>query len=424
MNKIFMQKLISLTTIVICLLFTFFNSPAIAGDESNARSVGMAHAFSSIARGYHALKYNPANLGISEDHSLDISVLEFGFMVENSSFGFNDYSRYNDDIISEDDKQKILSQIPDKGLEINAIAEGSGLGFSLKNFAFLFSGEIASNITIPKDPFEMVLYGNYYKPNISDFSSRGEAWGIADFAVGYGSEIRKWKENPIYAGITFHYIRGFAYYEVMEAEGFLETQDTAIVAQGKASIRSSTGGSGFSADLGIALELNDKYLFGLTLTNLINNVSWTDDTEITDYYFNLKPLNANIAEDESLFVSDDSSYTIGYFSKRRPTTLKLGVSSKYKKALWAAEYEQGFENRPGSSATPRLAAGLEFHSLNWLRLRTGFSMGGVSGFYYSLGCGLGSGAFRFDLGLAFEGFAFPTNSRGIRFSLSTYLNID
>ncbi len=62
------------------------------------------------------------------------------------------------------------------------------------------------------------------------------------------------------------------------------------------------------------------------------------------------------------------------------------------------EYHQGFNNMPSNSTNARFALGVEWKVLNMLPIRSGFSIGGIHTFNWSLGFGL-------DLGLVEMNFA-------------------
>jgi hypothetical protein len=397
-----------------------FADNASAVGESNARALGMGGAHTAIARNFRALYYNPANLGLSDNRGNSIEFFSLGTQLNNNAFTYGDYNKYTGAYLTESDKRDILASIPDDGLNLKAIANAGMASFSIGRFAFCASGYGASTVSLPKDPVELILYGNAVKPNLELDDTDGEAWGIADFAFGYGHQVAKWSDGEISAGATVHYLRGIIYERITASEGWAQTLDTAIAAQGNITVLSSRGGSGYSMDLGMAARLSNKYCFSFVIKDLFNSINWSDETEYTYYNFELKPVNANSIDDDSITVSDDTTVSANSFTQKKPAIMKMGLSSSFnEKFLWGIDYEQGFRNTAASSTVPRLSAGIEYRGLEWLPLRTGLSFGGLIGGYASMGFGLDFGCFAFDFAMANRGAVTPNSSKGLLFSMSS-----
>jgi len=209
------------------------------------------------------------------------------------------------------------------------------------------------------------------------------------------------------------------YEKIIQAEGYAETGDTAISAAGNMTLRSATGGAGYSLDLGMATRFETDYVFSFSLLNIISKIQWSTEPELTYYDFRLEPLNANSMDNDSITVSDDTTVAANSFSSRKPTIAKMGFCWSGDDLLWAVDYEQGFMNTACSSTSPRFSSGLEYRGLGWLPLRTGFSLGGLMGGYASAGFGFDLGPYNLDFALANQGSILPNGSKGLLFSVSS-----
>jgi hypothetical protein len=64
--------------------------------------------------------------------------------------------------------------------------------------------------------------------------------------------------------------------------------------------------------------------------------------------------------------------------------------------LVAFDYDQGFNDSPGNSITPRFSVGAEWLPFGWLNIRTGLTVGGLDGYGWALGLGLDAGLVEFN----------------------------
>jgi len=177
------------------------------------------------------------------------------------------------------------------------------------------------------------------------------------------------------------------------------------------------GGKGYGLDLGIAAKLNRKWTIGLFLSNPISRIKWDRKTEERGYQFQIDSLNLSNSGNDSVFLSEDYQKDIDPFVTHLPLIAKAGISYQAKKILIAFDWEQGFENGPGVSKTPRLSLGTEIKFLSFLPLRTGLSLGGREGFSLSGGFGLDFGLIFLDLGIVNKNALLPNNSKGVGISL-------
>ena len=136
----------------------------------------MAGAYSAIARGEESAHFNPANLGLSGGPIFSLSFLSLGLGLANNSFTVSDYNRYNGSYLSDKKKKTILGKIPSSGLSLDSRAKFGLLSLSYRNYAFFIEGSGTSKITLPRDPFELILYGNELNRAYIIGDVDGEVW--------------------------------------------------------------------------------------------------------------------------------------------------------------------------------------------------------------------------------------------------------
>jgi len=144
--------------IVIALLF-LLTSPSAAAGYSNARAIGMAGSYTSLAKGFHSPAFNPANLGLPAMRQNGIEIIGVGVAISNNSFSLDDYNTYTGATLSEDDKDELLSKVPAEGLMVTADAEATALSVGMGNFAFSITGIGAAEINLGRAPLELILRG-------------------------------------------------------------------------------------------------------------------------------------------------------------------------------------------------------------------------------------------------------------------------
>lgn len=403
---------------IVCLLTLLTISKVSAGAESSARALGMGGAFSGLAKGVDAARYNPANLGFVDYQKKSIELFGIGANISNNSFTLADYNNYTGAFLSEADKSDILNKIPQEGLNFKANVHASALSFSIG--AFAVSNEISgdSYININKDLINLILNGNTFADTISFEGTYSEAIAYATTSFSYGRTIYSMGTREIAIGASLKYITGLGIEQIVEMNGSAVTLMTGIEGQGKLIANSASGGSGYGLDLGASIKLNNSYTAGLSIKNLISSINWTSNPEEIGYIFNFDSVTIDNI-DQDFVVADDYSKPIDPFTSSLPSVMVAGIAKTSGELLWAVDWEQGFSLTAGSSSKPRISAGVEWNKLKFLPLRTGFSIGGDRYTSFSAGSGLKFGFFHIDFA-AVTGSSFSSgSSKGLIFAVSS-----
>ncbi len=384
---------------------------------SNARSLGLGGAYTAVARDNEAPLWNPANLSFKDNRGFSLTLFSVGAFVENNAFSLNDYNQYNGKFWEDTDKDKILSLIPSTGLNLNAQAEASALGLSIGSLSLVTWASGVSDLSFPKDPFELLLLGNQLNDTISLEGTSGEAYAYGVLSLSYGKSLYRKGEKEFGIGVNLKYLQGIIFQKVIKASGEVRINENQIEGESDLILHSATGGKGYALDLGIATKLSKRWSLSLFLSNPVSRIKWNKETEERGYEFQIDSLNLSNSEDDSVVLSEDYEKDIDPFVTHLPLIAKAGFAYKAKKILVAFDWEQGFKNGPGVSKTPKLSLGTELKIISFLPLRTGVSFGGKEGFSLSGGTGLDFGAIFLDIGIANKKALIPDNSKGLGISL-------
>jgi hypothetical protein len=315
-----------------------------------------------------------------------------------------------------------LNLIPTQGFNLSMDAEIAALGFSWGNRAFTISGRGTSDLLLPKDPIQTLFFGNEINDTILLDGSQGEAFASVDFGLSYGESIWRKDKREILCGINARYIRGLVYQKIVEAQGEVLTLETGVNGEGDFIIKSAEGGKGFGLDLGLALKYDKRWIFGLSLINLISQIRWDEKTESKRYRVEIDSVMAEDFDVDSLVIEDSYTEVIDPFTTRIPATVSVGVSYQGKKSLLSFDVKQGFKDGMGVTTKLTASIGAEYRILSFLDVRGGISMGGDEGVTIANGLGIKLGTYYLDVGWAMQNGLWPTKSKGICIAISNGFN--
>ncbi len=406
-------------TSVSLVLVMFASATGTGWDD--ARSIAMAGSYTAVARGYDAIGFNPANLGLPDKPGTQVQLFAFGSKLNNNSFSMSDYKRYNGAYLSESDKREILSKIPSEGLEFRGTSAASALAFTFGPIAVSTTVEAAGTGTLSKDMVDLAFFGNKIGETISIDNADAQGLAHVDLNLAYGRRIKSFDWGDLSAGVNLKYIYGIASIDVTESNGSATTQVDGIDADGSIIMRSATGGSGFGLDIGTAATYREDWVFSAGLKNLVSSISWNKDAKETEYTFEVISLTAETASEDSTVVSDEVERSVGSFSTSLAPQVNLGAAYTIGKFLLASDLKFGLKDKAGVSTTPEISVGSEFHQFSFMPLRAGVSFGGVHGTSLGLGGGFRLSSFFIDLAWASSGTLLPSFGRGLSLAVSSGL---
>lgn len=388
---------------------------------SNARALGMGGAYLTQAFGAEAVRWNPATLGLRSTTRYSLMFASFGLGVSNNAFNQSDYNRYNGAKLSVIDKQTLVQRVPLAGWNFHA---GSGLellGFSFHNFAAMISLDAISDANLPRDVIDLLLNGNAVDRRYDFSSARGAALAFGSVGVAYGHTlVLPQKSIKLAAGGTIKYLRGFGIVEMTDAKGQVTTSLAGISGDASAQARVAEGGNGFGIDLGATALLRRQWRVGAIVRNAFATIAWQRNVRHYEYGVHADSLTlVAVADNENAVFNNASESRRGEkFSTTLPPVLHLGVSRMWPAIIVSADVLQGLRRAYGITLTPELRAGVELNLVSGLSTRGGVRVGGHHKIGSSLGIGLHTGDFNFDLAAGALGGIVPLLGKGMGFALS------
>ena len=425
--------------------------------DTEPRALALGQAYTALARGPEAVFWNPANLALGGGPKLKWELLGAGLtlITENNSFTLPTYNEhFTDDAhrIGTAEKKELLGDIPEDGLRFNAdlvpflsavLPVNGGISFPLGNG---IQAAVATNVAfgvegeMPKDMFELMLFGNEFDRPYDIASWDGSSWlvGGVNFAAA-----KPWMPDRLAphlreftVGGTLK-ISGGAYGEIIESDGGMISRIQGTDLEGFALVRSSRG-IGFGVDFGVAGVTKDGgTTFSAGMLNLVDFINWSIGSRQDSVYARATGLRVtrlldrarirDVFENEDIDGDGDPDFRekVGEdaFSRSLPAMLRAGI------AHWpmphmavVVNYDQAFSSGFGISPMSRISTGSEYRLVPWFPARIGLSIGGRSS---STGVGFAFGPFNvgpaqfelFDLALVARGGLLPGFSKSAAMSV-------
>jgi len=411
--------LISLVLIIGLLCSsTVFSAASV---HSSARSAGMGGAQIGLAAGVDAAKYNPANLGLDGYRKTGFEFVSVGANVTNNAFTLSDYNKYTGAVLSTADKQDIMDKVPEEGLRIDADIRANAASLAFGSYVISINGVGSANANINKDVIDLILNGNRFGDTVSITGSYADGISYGSLDLSFGRPIYQSGSRQLAVGATVRYIKGIAVEQLVEMTGHASTYESGFEGEGLAVVRTATGGRGYGLDLGLALKFKKDYTAGVSFKNVLGKITWNQGTEEHGYLYNFDATTYDDLQEDDFLGSEDYSEKIGSFTTSLPTSLNVGIANTSGQFLWAVDWVQGFENIPGSSTKPMLAAGVEYLPLMFLPLRAGYSVGGNRNASFTFGSGVRFMGFYLDAAVCTGKSVSVHSAKGANFALSTGL---
>ncbi|HLF19162.1 MAG TPA: DUF5723 family protein [Bacteroidota bacterium] len=465
-----MNKRRVLYILILCLIV---GSLAVAGDRSNVRGMAMGRTFNASSRGLDALGVNPANLALADRSSISLNILSLGTRLSTELFSYDVYQEFftgdpNDrnkpKILTEDDKNRLLSLLPEGRGATRSDFEIFSLGFSFRHpkfggIAFAMTDRLGARFDLPKEYLRMFLFGFDSTGSTYNFEGTAvSAWWWREYNISYGIELplNRPPVKNIAVGIGVKLLRGYAAVKTDHYAGIIGVQrvgsnqyrgianfdfltsrsgiDELGSNRGKSfSVFPDPAGTGIGFDLGLSVELLSGARIAASITD-IGSLRWNKNIVETAASYSLAftdPFSSQTRDSlEKAFKGSNSPGES--FSTRLPTAFRLGASMEVQKIpglsalpgtlLFAVDATQGFTESMGGIVQPRISLGMEYRLIPLLPLRTGFSFFG--GDVVRWGAGFGLDFYAFNLDLATENLAMLFSSKKVSmFSFSLGMRI-
>ncbi|MBU1679349.1 MAG: hypothetical protein KKD86_10960 [Bacteroidetes bacterium] len=443
------------------------------------RSAGMGNTFMASSRGVYAIGKNPANLAIPESNAFELSTFfpmpNMNLRLGNDFFTLDDYKKYFTGVLDStgnrvgrylegSEKNKFLDLF-DAGTAIrtnvsfNLFAITYYPSAAIGAFGFSINDKLSVRAAFPKDLLDLAFEGNTVGKTFTFDDMDARAWYLRDYTLSYARDLTpllpKFFER-VTAGVSLKIVHGYFYVgldKINTAMTTLDNSNISVSGNMKMNVAASPdfgivydfedttkaqnigpfpspAGSGVGFDLGVSAKLNDIWSFGFAITD-IGSISWDEGTvEYTssgDEFVINDPTNSELIDSLAESFKGEGQYTKG-FNSGLPTALRLGSSAQvdkyfdsfYGTLLVVVDYNQGFNDLPSNSTTPRFSIGTEYRPWAWFPLRTGFSFGGLHGFNWGFGFGFDAGLFEFNLATSdFQSLVAGNSAKRVGISMGT-----
>ncbi|MEL6820395.1 MAG: DUF5723 family protein [Calditrichota bacterium] len=404
-----------------------------AQQSNDARAAGMAFSNVADARGLGASGLNPASYALPTLYNMELNFFSASVNAANNSFNKDTYDSYftTGDFLTETDKSNILSSIPSNGIEGNMRVRMNTLSIYAPRFTLGVTAMADGDFVVPKEVAELAFYGNKELGKTYDFSSvDGSAWGgmAINFALAFPLNMENNKLFKFFSiGANGKYYGGMGYANVESATGsFVNAsfENQVMQLDGEAELLTARGGNGFGLDIGVIAQSYGKWSHSFSVNNVMGNITWNNQPEIRRYNITSDSLTLTVdGIEDSLIVSEDTTFATGAFSTRLPLVLDYGTAFQASNSwLFTGRISKGFAGDLYEHNL-EMSFGSEFSWIPFLPLRAGISFGGMNKMSTAVGVGLNMSFFYIDLGLVNHGSFLPGTAEGVTISASSRLRL-
>lgn len=326
-------------------------APAAAQLPMTPRALGMGGAYVATARGYEALFVNPANLGLSRTPVWSIALPQVGASSTILGPDFRDLPELSQrQETPQSRRDELLATIPGSGAEVQYDFRAPVAVLQTGRFSIGAAYGSIGGHTVSKDIVELLVNGyEEGRTNYSVGNTSGNRLTYWDFAAGYGQNF-----GPLSVGVAAHYILGGTAQRsrLFEPRVDIENRDISV---DYVSVL-ARGGSGYSFDVGAALEPSSNLTLSAALANVGAKMTWSEDLRVRDFTLRRSDL------DNTAFFDLKGNYEASE-KELDPTEVPVRVFEAarglYDEAYFPTVARLGAEWRP--TGTTNLAAGFESH---------------------------------------------------------------
>ncbi len=417
----------------------------------DARRISMGNTSNAISQGVFSIGINPADI-LNGNSTVDLSTVlpvpSISLSAGTSFMTINDFNYFFEGVngqgrvLTPDDETRLNSLFSGGGLilsnsSFNLFSVGVRLKPSIGAFAFSINDVLSVDFTVPSAFSQLALNGNPLGSSYSFNDTKADAWWLRSYSLSYAREITEIPQNifsKIAAGITFKMVQGYAFVQSQQVNSSISTGNQGqITVDANSSVLSafsdnfgvkysydssstksknmspfpSPAGSGLGIDFGLSASIGDTWNFGLSITD-IGSINWDKNTALTTSSgsYTLTDLTQKSQGDSLKNKFKGNSDSTSSFSTNLPTALRLGASYKFNfgagsfpgTLLVALDINKGFNDMPGNSTKTSISLGAEWKPMDWIPfIRSGISIGGLTGFHWAAGIGIDTGVLEFNL---------------------------
>jgi len=405
--------------------------------NTSAAALGLGGNFIARARGYEAVSWNPANLGLPGNPGFSLTLLPVAasFTLDPITLGdIKDADSYKvPNTVPRATRQAWLDKVTAAGGEKGTPSGGANIAMSVGPFAAQFGFTFFGAVDLNPDAVEAILFGNVPATgsgtdgtNVRAFNFRDSklnGGGVTTGAFSYGRAFGEHKpgSGTLAFGATLKWVGG-AFVRVAKDAGssinanggtisfpsvgtrsFQDCRDDA--GQIKAGCTPMTGpggfaGNGIGADIGVSW-LRDKLGVSGAIQNVFNSFSWNESVSSYTPGFGQFDANGDTTNfDQQPFANAPAALKSALANYKLKPTVSVGVGYELKKDVTLsadARQQMGGDESIVIGPKTSVGAGVEYRGIPVLSLRGGaaYITGGTA-----LSFGAGLRFRRYELGAA------------------------
>ena len=399
--------------------------------NTSAAAAGLGGNFSARARGYDAVAWNPANLGLPGNPKFSLTILPVGASLTLDPITLGDIKSVQNNkvpnTVPRATRQAWLDKVTAAGGEKGSPSGGANIALSAGPFALEVGMTFFGAVDLNPDAVQAILFGNVAPDGsvrtLNFHNSKYNAGGVTTAALSYGRAFgeRKPDAGILAFGATVKMVGGnFASVgqdagSNIDANGgkisfpsvgtrtFQDCRDDSGQLKAGCTVMSGPGGftgNGVGADVGFSW-LRDKLGLSAAIQNIFNTFSW--DESVLAYRPGLGQFDANgdtTNFDEEPFANAPAGLKSAIANYKFKPTISAGLAYELRKAITvSADVRQQLAGDQAIVIGPKtsLGAGVEYRGIPMLSLRGGadYITGGAA---FSFGVGLRFG--RYEMGAA------------------------
>lgn len=393
---------------------------AVAGAQqanASAAAYGMGNNYTAQARGYNAVAWNPANLGLSGNPGFSLAILTANVNPGLDPVDANSIANFAGKYIPSATRQSWLNSVTASNGETGAADLGvTWLAASFGSFAFQASSAAYGVAKMNPDAFEALMFGNAGKTGTAhdlnfsgsnyrfgSFTTAAASWGKSFTTGGNGTT-----GDSFAFGVTAKYVLGHVM-SMASDEGSSATASNIalkfpVVHTNFEASDATNAGSGLGADIGAAWSMAG-WRVSAAAQNVINTFSWdTSKLRTRPGTASFDGTNNKTDFDTSGFSAAPASLRQKVEENKFKPSVNVGVAREYGRDLTiTADARQQFSDDNSIVIGPKTSVGVgaEYRGVPMLPLRAGASYitGGAA---FSGGAGLKVGAYEFGVGVSYR----------------------
>jgi hypothetical protein len=392
--------------------------------QSTARAVAMARSMTAAARGYEAVVWNPALLGVPGRPKFSINIAQLGLGTRSNAFSPTEvWSYYSQDSLSAEDKTAILDKVratDDSTFGVGVLADVMALGVTVGNFGIAVTGTAAdAQVNVSDDAIELLLLGNTGRraplERYDGAGSRGSGVSAATLAVSWGQGFAL-PVGHLAVGATAKLRRGLLAVRGAALNSYVQNAPDFEARVGYHAVyfdpdRTLNNGTGFGLDLGASYDFVSGIRVAAVVENVISSMGWKDENlRYAREEYLLEQSADGFSYRDSTIADISAAYDSTDAAQRALRDSVLGVDPFATKLRLGGQLSAGpvalagdavFELTDGivPGASSRASVGAEL-PLGVVALRGGIATDFDGGLGFSGGFGFKMGPVRLDLAAA------------------------